>query len=232
MAVYGSALFLWLIGSILLLAAQPAAAQSKNRMMPTASLPIEPASADPEVIDDRNPDRAPVEAKSMAPIRNRAFRSSEARDLGAQLGILMSRDGFGAQLHLLQYSLSWLAVSQALRYQSQDKSADPLFDSSYGMMLGLELHPWRSARFSPVLNLHMGGDRYLRGADRSDLNLFGAEAVAGVELRLAKAASFLFQWSERYYPELQEQLFVDQLPGEKYAGSFQVFFNLRWEAAM
>jgi hypothetical protein len=143
----------------------------------------------------------------------------------------MTRDGFGAQLRFSEYAAPWLAVTQSLRYQAQEQD-ESFFATQYGLMLGLEAHPWRQARLSPLLSLQAGGDRYRRGLEQDDLDLFGFEAAAGLELKLARAASFLFQWTELYYPGLNEQLFLDQKPGARYAGSFQVFFNLKWEGVL
>ncbi len=207
-------------------------AQKPARSKPTASLPIEPASADHDILEDKSMEPTGMESRAIGQVKARPQRSQEASEIAAQAALLMTRDGFGAQLHVLEYTQPWLAMSQSLRFEKQEQSANALYESRYGLMLGLELHPWRSARFSPVLNLRAGGDRFLRGWQKSALDLFGFEAAAGLELKLARAASFLFQWSEVYYPDLDEQLFTDQKLGQRYAGSFQVFFNLRWESAM
>jgi hypothetical protein len=200
-----------------------------RKTMPTAMLPIEPASPDREILEDQKGPVTPMEKRESTLTRTPvALGDPKASVRG---GLLMSRDGFGAQLRFLEYASPWLAVVQSLRYQAQDDE-NALFATQYGLMLGLEAHPWRQARLSPVLSLEAGGDRYRRGLDQEDLDLFGFVAAAGLELRLARAASFLFQWTELYYPGLKEKLFVDQKPGTRYAGSFQVFFNLKWEGAL
>ncbi len=212
--------------------ASPAlAAQGRGKPMPTASLPLEPATQDLGDFDDQQTAPPPVELKESRPSRGRVGRAEKGSEVGAHAALLMTQDGFGAQFRFLQYAQPWMAVSQSLRYQS---SANPeaLYQTQYGLMLGLDLHPWKEARLSPIFTMQAGGNRFRRGLEQQDLNLFGFEGTAGLELKLARAASFLFQWSEVYYPGLQEQLFSDQKIGEKYAGSFQVFFKLRWEAAM
>lgn len=196
-----------------------------RKTIPTAMLPIEPASPDPEILDEQKAVVTPKPRERAAPV------PSDGRIASVRGGLLMSRDGFGAQLRFLEYAEPWLAVTQSLRYQTQDDEQAP-FATQYGLMLGLEAHPWRQARFSPIFSVQAGGDRYRRTWDQPDLDLFGLEAAAGLELRLARAASFLFQWTELYYPGLKEQLFVDQEPGTRYAGSFQVFFNLKWEGVL
>ncbi len=198
---------------------------------PTAQLPMEPASPDPEVLDENKAEPMAVDKRETSNGYVRHHQAPNGQDAAVRGGLLMARDGFGAQLRLLEYASPWLAVSQSLRYQTQEQE-DALFATQYGLMLGVEVHPWQDARLSPVLSLQAGGDRYRRGWDQNDLDLFGFEAAAGLELRLARAASFVFQWTELYYPGLKEQLFTDQKPGTRYAGSFQVFFNLKWSGAM
>ncbi len=202
-----------------------------RKSMPTAMLPIEPASPDPEVLEEQKEAGTPIEKREAPGGRLRASPSTHGREASVRGALLMTRDGFGAQLRFLEYAAPWLAVTQSLRYQTQEQD-DAFFATQYGLMLGLEAHPWQKARFSPLLTLQAGGDRYHRGWERDDLDLFGFEAAAGLELRLARAASFLFQWTELYYPGLEEQLFLDQKPGTRYAGSFQVFFNLKWEGVL
>jgi len=202
-----------------------------RKAMPTAMLPIEPASPDPDVLDEQKSDATEVMRREQSVARTRPHHVGEGREASVRGGLLMTQSGFGAQLRFLEYSSPWLAVSQSLRYQTQEEEG-ALFATQYGLMLGVEAHPWRQSRFSPLLSLQAGGDRYRRGLDQDDLDLFGLEAAAGLELKLARAASFLFQWTELYYPGLKEQLFIDQKPGTRYAGSFQVFFNLKWEGLL
>jgi hypothetical protein len=202
-----------------------------RKAMPTAMLPIEPASPDHNVLNEQKSDAAAVMRREQAVSRSRTQYAGEGREASVHGGLLMTQSGFGAQLRFLEYSSPWLAISQALRYQTQEE-AGALFATQYGLMLGLQVHPWRQSRFSPVLSLEAGGDRYRRGLEQDDLDLFGFEAAIGLELKLARAASFLFQWTELYYPGLQEQLFIDQKPGTRYAGSFQVFFNLKWQGLL
>jgi|GEM_PF-6242004 len=209
----------------------PLAAQGRVRPMPTASLPLEPATQDLGEAEDQQTVPPPVELKESRSNRGRVGRAEKGSEVGANASLLMTQDGFGAQFRFLQYAQPWMAVSQSLRYKSSG-NPEALYQSKYGLMLGLDLHPWKEARLSPIFTMQGGGDRFRRGLEQDDLNLFGLEAAAGLELKLARAASFLFQWSEVYYPGLKEQLFTDQKIGEKYAGSFQVFFKLRWEAAM
>lgn len=202
-----------------------------RKAMPTAMLPIEPASPDPEFLEEQKAAPAPLEKRDSAAARVRTPAPGDGAAASVRGGLLMTKDGFGAQLRFSEYASPWLAVTQSLRYQTQEEG-DALFATQYGLMLGLEAHPWRQARLSPLLSFQAGGDRYRRGLEQDDLDLFGFEAAAGVELKLARAASFLFQWTELYYPGLKEQLFFDQKPGARYAGSFQVFFNLKWEGIL
>jgi hypothetical protein len=199
---------------------------------PMARLPLEPAAPDPEVLDQGEPTAvtAPLEKRDTGAARGFAPQAA-GHEASLRGGLLMSRDGFGAQLRFLEYAQPWLALTQSLRYQAQDDE-EALFASQYGLMLGLEAHPWRQQRLSPILSVQAGGDRYRRGWNQDDIDLFGIEAAAGLELKLARAASFLFQWTELYYPGLKEQLFVEQKPGVQYAGRFQVFFNLQWEGRL
>lgn len=198
-----------------------------RRAMPTASLPIEPASDDPELMDTQITETPKVERGPSSVLRV----STGTPNFATQAGLLMSRDGFGAQLRFMEYSAPWLAVTQSLRFQSQEKE-DALYEKRYGLMLGVAMHPWQKARLSPVFSLEAGGDRYLRGWAEDELNLFGLEASAGLELKLARAVSFLFQWTEVWYPGLKERLFIDQKPKTAYAGTFQVFFNVRLEGTL
>jgi hypothetical protein len=219
-----------LLAFSLILGAEGGQAQAR-KTVPTAMLPIEPASPDPEILDDQKGSVIPVEKRESTPARARTPLVSGDPEVSVRGGLLMSRDGFGAQLRFLEHASPWLAVVQSLRYQAQEDE-NAFFATQYGLMLGLEAHPWRQARLSPVMSLEAGGDRYRRSWNQEDLDLFGFAAAAGLELRLARAASFLFQWTELYYPGLKEELFVDQKPGTRYAGSFQVFFNLKWEGAL
>jgi hypothetical protein len=225
-----SRLFQGLLAFGLLSGAEAGFGQTR-KTMPTAMLPIEPASPDPEVLDEQDRVAAPLEKKEASSGRKAGGSPQEGHEASVRGGLLMMRDGFGAQLRFLEYATPWLAMTQSLRYQTQENEGAP-FATQYGLMLGLEAHPWRQARLSPVMSLQAGGDRYRRGWDRDDLDLFGFEAAAGLELKLARATSFLFQWTELYYPGLKEQLFLDQKPGTRYAGSFQVFFNLKWEGVL
>lgn len=213
----------------LVIFASPLLAQGK-KPSPTASLPIEPASSDSEFLGtEQIENQARPETlvnPASPPVRRRSEQGSGARELAVQGALLMTRAGFGAQFRFLEFALPWAAVTETIRYFGSD-GEESLFKKNYGLMLGLEIHPWRNVRVSPLLNLQAGADHFERTTEPQSISLFGAEAALGVELKLARAASFLFQWVETYYPDLKEPLYAQQKIGDKRSGSFQVFFNLR-----
>jgi hypothetical protein len=219
--------FIWLT-----LSSQDLLGQRHAGGKPTASLPIEPASQDPEFASGPQADITEFEqfrgaSETKSPITNSPGRTGFV----TQLGLQMIREGFGSQLRLLQYAKPWMAVSENFRYRSQD-SESALFRKQFGLLLGLELHPLRQSKLSPFLRLEAGGDRFIRGDDQSSLNLFGLEAHAGFELSLIRLASFVFQWTETYYPELKERLFVEQRSNLAYRGHFQVVVNFKLEKTL
>ncbi len=231
----GSLLFCVVIAPLLSLPSAMAKGKDRpregqsQRPMPTASLPIEPFSGEEEVLRDSPP--PPSEKVTMnRPLVEMAPRS-EVHDVAAALRVQMTQDGFGAQLRLLEFSQSWLAISQSLRYFTQD-GAERLYERRYGLLLGLEVHPWRKARLSPFLTLQAGGERFVREPVAPDLDLFVGEAAAGLELQLNRLASFSLQWVGSYYNGLNEIVFADQKKPQPMHASLEVFFTMDWETTL
>lgn len=231
--------------------------------MPPASLPLDPASPDEEVvhqgesveIDIERPEPKPSSAArrslrvsreskagaSEAPapaIERRAspsLSSSEAGagDFSAQARLSMHAYGFGGQLKLVQYPRAWLGTSETFRYF---KNEDPNrgFLNRRGVLVGLELNPWRNAFIAPFIDTQVGWELFEREGEQNNAQSIVMEAVAGAELRLTHFASLIVQWSEAYYPGLKDQLFFPEQTNKDPSrhASAEVLFNLKWETKL
>jgi hypothetical protein len=230
--------FLIIFPILLEFAAMPVALAS----MPTAALPIEPASSDKDLFGSevRSGTPAPVAA---APLRKpssaspasgpvlHATQPSGFAEFGTVLRMQMSKDGFGAQLKGLQYASSWLGVSETLRYFGNEGD-ERLFNKRYGFLLGIEVHPWKQLLVSPFVTLQAGWERFTRENPAPTIDSYMAEATAGLEMALGRYASLSAQWTEDYYADVDEALFVDQKGQSgkdvRRHALAEVFFNLRW----
>lgn len=219
------------LSCLLLFASQGLAKSKAKKAMPTASIPIEPFSEDEEIFPETAALNEPEESEASAePVVATATRSG-SHDVAAAIRVQMTQEGFGGQLRLLEFSRPWLAVSQTLRYFAPDGEGE-LYIRRYGLMLGLELHPWRKARLSPFVTLQAGAERFQREPLAEDRDLFTADAAAGLELQLNRLASFSIQWLGSYYGDVRERLFKDQArPGSTHA-RLEVFFNMDWETTL
>lgn len=205
--------------------------------MPTASLPIEPASSDRDLFSDHQDggQSAGSEASGASPSLTqtaRAGRSYAATDFGTQLRMKMSKDGFGAQLKGIQYSSSWLGVTESLRYFSNEGDAQ-LFKKRYGFLLGVEAQAWRGRFLAPFVTVQAGWERFTRDEELEPLDSYMGEASAGLEMSLGRYASLAAQWTEAYYADLKEPVFVEQKNAKSKSdlrrhATAEVFFNLRW----
>lgn len=267
-------------------------AETALAFSPPASLPIEPASSDDEVlskgepveIDIERPEPAPARKEEAAkalketrpapaavrpePARNRTLderveeiqrqiagespsssRSSIAAgvekrasrfslspdepgagDFSAQARMSLNADGFGGVLKLVQYPYSWLGVTETFRYfKTEDEEA--LYLDRRGVLVGMELHPWRSVFISPFVDLQGGWEMIERKQKLDDVKSAVFEAAAGIELRLTNFASIVAQWTEAYYPGLKEQILIpgDRRKNPRHYQTAEVLFNLKWE---
>jgi hypothetical protein len=223
--------------SIINLALTSLSIETAQAAMPPAKVPIEPAMSDKEFYSDEPASThasRTTETQSAGPSFLRSAPSSsgvgEAGDFGAALRLSMIKDGFGAQIKLMEYPRSWLALTQTFRYFKNDES-DRLHRQRQGFLLGIDMHPWRKSFVSPFLNSQVGWERFYRDEDLSTLDSFVAEASAGLELRLGRLASVVGQWTESYYPGLKEQVFLPQKSNAdpKRHATAEVLFNLKWE---
>lgn len=207
--------------------------------MPTASLPIEPASSDRDLFSDHqdggesasSPAQGSSGSASMTQTA-RAGRSYAATDFGTQLRMKMSKDGFGAQLKGIQYTSSWLGVTESLRYFSNEGDAH-LFKKRYGFLLGMEAQVWRGRFLSPFVTVQGGWERFTRDEALEPLDSYMGEASAGLEMSLGRYASLAAQWTEAYYMDLKEPVFAEQKDAKSKSdlrrhATAEVFFNLRW----
>lgn len=223
--------------SIMNLALASLCYETAEAAMPTAKIPIEPATSDKEFYSDQpTPTHASrtTETQSPGPSFERSTPSSsgvgEAGDFGAALRLSMIKDGFGAQIKLMEYPQSWLAITQTFRYFKNDES-DRLHRQRQGFLVGFDMHPWRKSFVSPFLNSQAGWEKFYRDDDLKTLDSFVVEASAGLELRLGRLASVVGQWTESYYPGLKEQVFLPLKSNTdpKHHASAEVLFNLKWE---
>lgn len=209
--------------------------------MPTASLPIEPATSDQELYSEPAPStpssrltrRSDSESPTAAMERS-VSQSSGVDDVdgyGVSLRLSMIKEGFGAQLKLMEYPRSWLAMTQTFRYFKTDET-DRLYVQRQGFLIGADLHPWRKKFVSPFLNSQVGWEKFYREDGLATLDSVVLEASAGLELRLGRMASVVGQWTESYYPGLKEPLFQplkDKEDPKRHAVA-EVLFNLKWES--
>ncbi len=218
--------------------------------MPTAGLPIEPASSLKDIESDAPADLHEERARSrrtsslnpndgtgtVAP-SERTARASSPRsegdgDFGAAIRLSMIRDGFGAQIKLLEYPVSWLAITQTARYFQNDQ-VERLHKQRQGYLIGFDLHPWRHAFISPFLNMQAGYEKFYRYDDQRTLDSSVGEASAGLELRLGHLASISGQWTEAYYPSLREAMFTgeENARNPRHHAIAEILFNLKWETS-
>ncbi len=202
--------------------------------MPTAGLPIEPASGDADLYSEGSSPKyaAYEEPQSSGALEKSSASSSsfsEIEDFGMMFRFSMARDGFGAQLKFMEYARSWLAMTQTFRYYKNDETAR-LFRQSQGFLLGADMHPWRKKIISPFLNLQGGWEKFYR-EDALTLDSFVVEASSGLELRLGRMVSLIGQWTESYYPGLDEPVFLPTGSNKdpKRRAVAEVMFNLKWE---
>jgi hypothetical protein len=145
----------------------------------------------------------------------------------------MGKDGFGAQLKGIQYTSSWLGVTESLRYFGNDAD-DRLYNKRYSLLLGIEAHPWRQLLISPFFTAQAGWERFTREEPLPAIDSYMGEAAAGLEMSLGRFASLAAQWTEDYYADLNEPMFVEQKKAGDATKNYrrhalaEVFFNLRW----
>lgn len=210
--------------------------------MPTAGLPIEPATSDQELYSEPAPSgrvtkRSDLDSPSESPtaaMERSVSHSSGIDDVdgyGAAVRLSMIKDGFGAQLKLMEYPRSWLAMTQTFRYFQTDET-DRLYTQRQGFLIGADMHPWRKKFVSPFFNSQVGWEKFYRENGLGAVNSSVLEASAGLELRLGRMASVVGQWTESYYPGLKDQMFAplraDADP--KRHAVAEVLFNLKWES--
>lgn len=210
--------------------------------MPAASLPIEPATNDHEFYSEPAP-TGRVTKRSVpdsdfesptAAMEKSVSRSSGIDDVdgyGVALRLSMIKEGFGAQLKLMEYPRSWLAMTQTFRYFKTDET-DRLYTQRQGFLIGVDMQPWRKKFVSPFFNTQVGWEKFYRenGLGTADSSVL--EASAGLELRLGRMASVVGQWTESYYPGLREAMFepVKSKDEAKRHAVAEVLFNLKWES--
>lgn len=227
----------WLVCAAVLsvAAAKPARPQSS----PTAQLPIEPFSPDKEVLEEGGTAPHGRLAAGQSPASPEASFEKGALNEGDNalqlaLRVQMSREGFGGQLRLAEFTRPWLSLSQSLRY-FDNKDEERLFERSYGFYVGLGLQPWRLARLAPFASLETGWGRFEEevglGA-RENRDLFTAEAAAGLNLRLNRLSSFSLQWIESFFPGNKRALYPEQEKTATRYASVAVFFNMHWESQL
>ncbi|MBC7659075.1 MAG: hypothetical protein H7249_05140 [Chitinophagaceae bacterium] len=224
--------------------------------MPRASLPIEPATNDADLDQDvpaptpKGTSRGARAARTHASLTDPVDESAtpqpsrfekrspqtsyegESGELGAAVRLSMIKDGFGAQIKFLQYPRSWLAITQTLRYFTNDESGR-LYAQRRGISAGVDLHPWRKKFVSPFFNSQLGWEKFDRDLGPS-LSSAALEASTGLELRLGRLVSVVGQWTETYYPELKEQVFTPLREGADPTrhGTAEILFNLKWQGSL
>ncbi|RZA21925.1 MAG: hypothetical protein EOP10_16065 [Proteobacteria bacterium] len=210
--------------------------------MPAASLPLEPASSDQEVLSSASD---PVDGRSgrvaIAPethVTQPAFEQRQSRslstepgsgDFSAQVRVSLVQDGFGAQLKLVQYPRAWLGITETFRYIKNEEDSRAYF-LRRGFLVGVDLQPYRSSFVSPFLNAQLGWENFERPEGRGDVNSPVTEASAGLELRLTRFASVVGQWTEAYYANMDDNLFYpNEKKDPKRHAAAEILFNLKWE---
>ncbi len=206
--------------------------------MPTAGLPIEPATSDEELYNEATrgpliPDAAESNKSGDTIEQSKSFESGKDSGVafGATLRLSMMKDGFGAQTKVFEYAQTWLALTQTLRYFKNDEAA-ALYRQRHGFLLGFDLQPWRKKFISPFISAQMGWEKFYRDENRVALDSFVIESSVGLELKLGRLASVVGQWTESFYPGLDESVFLP-LPANgdpKRHAVAEVLFNLKWES--
>ncbi len=210
-------------------------ARTNSKPSPAAQIPIEPFSADTEVLDRSDHVGAKLdESSSEQNLPRPAFEKTAVTgdELALALRVQMAREGFGGQLRLVEYTSPWFGLSQTLRYFDNEAS-DRLYEQRYGFYMGLALQPWRMARLSPFATLEGGWDRYVRDEQGGkNLDLLTAELAGGLKLRMNRVSSFALQWTEVFYPRLEAPLYPQQSSRNPRHASVEVFLNMNWETVL
>jgi len=208
--------------------------------MPTAGLPFEPATSDNDLYNDPPADSqasdAPMSQGSLEVLERSKSNESGfgiGDDFGATLRLSLIKEGFGAQIKIVEYPRPWLALTQTFRYFKNDEE-ERLFNQRQGFLLGMDAQPWRKRFVSPFLNSQVGWEKFQRDLDRQSVDSPVVEASAGLELRLGRLASVVGQWTEAYYPGLEEPVFLPlRANGDpKRRAVAEVLFNLKWESRL
>lgn len=225
---------------------KPDVPKPKSEVRETVRKP-QPSRARPRTIDERVEDiqrqlsgEEPVYSRPSRTVSSGMEKSAPryslspaepgAGDFSAQARMSLNVNGFGGNLKLVQYPKSWLGVTETARY-FKNEDEDRAFLNRRGVLVGIELHPYRSAFISPFLDLQGGGEFFEREGEFDDVKSAVVEAAAGVELRLTHFASIVAQWTEAYYPGLKDQLFFPSKKNKdpKRFQTAEVLFNLKWE---
>lgn len=205
---------------------------TKKQVPPPKSQVFQEARGETPVAEAEITGTRSLERRSSRPLFSSENTPAGAGDFSLQARMALSSQGFGGVLKLVQYPKSWLGVTETFRY-FKNEDEDRLFINRKGVLVGVEVHPYRSVFISPFLDIQGGWEMFERPETFDDEKSPVFEGALGLELRLTSFATLVGQWTEAYYPDLKTQMFF---PGEKKDPkryqTAEVLFNIKWEKKM
>ncbi len=102
----------------------------------------------------------------------------------AELGLLMSAQGFGTEMNLIQYLADYFQVGQSLRYFRQDTETISPLALHYDVSLFMRVSPFRHFKYSPYANISISYDSWR--IDNSAANSVKVSYELGMNIYLTK----------------------------------------------